>query len=149
MRLSDAIADYILELLKEMHGTAEIQRNELANTMGCVPSQINYVLTSRFTPEKGYRVESRRGGGGYIRITQVHAGRDAFLMHVVNSIGDSADAGTVRAILQNIAHQGLIPEGAARMMSAALSDRCYRDVSPETRDKVRAAIFKNMLLASI
>lgn len=68
MRISDSVANYILQMLNDENGIAEIQRNELANTLGCVPSQINYVITSRFTPEQGYIVESRRGGGGYIRI---------------------------------------------------------------------------------
>ena len=63
MRISDSVAKYILDLLNQENGTAEIQRNELASYLGCVPSQINYVLTSRFTPEQGYIVESRRGGG--------------------------------------------------------------------------------------
>ena len=71
MKISDSVANYILELLETDHGSAEIQRNELANILGCVPSQINYVITSRFTPEQGYIVESRRGGGGYIRITRI------------------------------------------------------------------------------
>ena len=58
MRISDSVANYILELLNQAGGIAEIQRNELASFLGCVPSQINYVLTSRFTPEQGYIVES-------------------------------------------------------------------------------------------
>ena len=64
MRMSDLVAQYIIEMLDRENGSAEIQRNELAGNLGCVPSQINYVITSRFTPEKGYIVESRRGGGG-------------------------------------------------------------------------------------
>lgn len=63
MRMSDLVAQYIVEMLDRENGSAEIQRNELAGNLGCVPSQINYVITSRFTPEKGYIVESRRGGG--------------------------------------------------------------------------------------
>ena len=59
MRISDSVANYILQMLNDENGIAEIQRNELANTLGCVPSQINYVITSRFTPEQGYIVESR------------------------------------------------------------------------------------------
>lgn len=58
MRISDSVANYILQMLNDENGIAEIQRNELANTLGCVPSQINYVITSRFTPEQGYIVES-------------------------------------------------------------------------------------------
>lgn len=87
MRISDSVANYILDLLNQENGTAEIQRNELASYLGCVPSQINYVLTSRFTPEQGYIVESRRGGGGYIRITRMRLSRSDMIMHIVNSVG--------------------------------------------------------------
>ena len=62
MRMSDLVAEKILEMIKAQNGFAEIKRGELAENLGCVPSQINYVLTSRFTPEHGYTVESRRGG---------------------------------------------------------------------------------------
>ena len=73
MRLSDIIADEINRMLDESgDGSAEIKRNELASHIGCVPSQINYVISSRFVPEQGYIVESRRGGGGFIKITRVH-----------------------------------------------------------------------------
>ncbi|MGN0508698.1 MAG: CtsR family transcriptional regulator, partial [Ruminococcus sp.] len=75
MRMSDLVAEYIMQMLDEQNGSAEIQRNELAGNLGCVPSQINYVITSRFTPEQGYIVESRRGGGGYIRISRVKMDR--------------------------------------------------------------------------
>ena len=83
MRISDSVANYILQMLNEEGGIAEIQRNELANTFGCVPSQINYVITSRFTPEQGYIVESRRGGGGYIRITRRRMSKFDMIMHIV------------------------------------------------------------------
>ena len=69
MRLSDLIAAEINRMLDESEdNSAEIQRNDFALRVGCVPSQINYVLSSRFIPEQGYIVESRRGGGGYIKI---------------------------------------------------------------------------------
>ena len=71
MSLSNQIARMLLEMLED-DGMAEIQRNEFAQTVGCVPSQINYVISSRFTPEHGYIVESRRGGGGYIKITRAN-----------------------------------------------------------------------------
>ncbi|MGN1126719.1 MAG: CtsR family transcriptional regulator, partial [Ruminococcus sp.] len=83
MRMSDLVAQTILEMLDSQNGNAEIQRNELATTLGCVPSQINYVITSRFTPEQGYVVESRRGGGGYIRIRRIKTDDKTMLMHVV------------------------------------------------------------------
>ncbi|MBQ6932674.1 MAG: CtsR family transcriptional regulator, partial [Clostridia bacterium] len=70
MNISNTIAKLIMDMLEADGGSAEMQRNELAQLVGCVPSQINYVISSRFTPEQGYIVESRRGGGGYIRITR-------------------------------------------------------------------------------
>ena len=71
MILSDHIAKLIEQMLEDGGGTTEVRRNDLAAKIGCVPSQINYVITSRFTPERGYVTESRRGGGGYIRIVRV------------------------------------------------------------------------------
>jgi transcriptional regulator CtsR len=68
MGISDIIANFILEEISEAEGTAELQRAELAQRFNCVPSQINYVISTRFSPEHGYIVESRRGGNGYIRI---------------------------------------------------------------------------------
>ena len=88
MRISDYVANYILELLEENEDeSVEIKRNELANTIGCVPSQINYVITSRFTPEQGYLVESQRGGGGYIRITRMSYNKESYIMHIMHNIG--------------------------------------------------------------
>ena len=72
--ISEAIAQYIYDTLASGGGRAELVRNELALQFGCAPSQINYVLTTRFSPERGYRVESRRGGGGYIRILHLPPG---------------------------------------------------------------------------
>ena len=93
MSLSNQIARMLMEML-ESDGTTEIQRNELAQTLGCVPSQINYVISSRFTPEQGYIVESRRGGGGYIKITKVKLDHPSLIMHTVNHIGDAVDYAT-------------------------------------------------------
>ena len=98
MRMSDLVARYINDILERQDGEAEIRRNELATTLGCVPSQINYVITSRFTPEQGYIVESRRGGGGYIRITRIHTTHAEAMMHIVNSIGKSLDKATAEVM---------------------------------------------------
>ena len=126
MRMSDMVAQRILELLKEQDGFARNKRGELAEDLGCVPSQINYVLTSRFTPEHGYTVESRRGGGGYIRITRVKVDRSTAVMHLVNSIGDSIDFATAKAVVGNLSEQGFISRDSASVMLAAMNDHCYR-----------------------
>ncbi len=149
MNLSNSIAKIILELLENEEGYAEIQRNELAQTLGCVPSQINYVIASRFTPEQGYIVESRRGGGGYIRIRRIKLDRGATLMHVVNNVGTSMDERSCRANILNLAAQQLIDGRGANLMLAATADTCLRSVPPEKRDEIRAGLFKQMLLASM
>ena len=149
MRISDEITAHILHIMETAeNGYAELQRKVLAEEFGCVPSQITYVLSSRFTPEQGFLVESRRGGGGCIRIRRVQAEECSTpLMHVVNSIGDTLVASAAEAILQSLVYRDIIGVKAANIMAAALSDRCYRDVPPEQRDRVRATVFKNMLAA--
>jgi transcriptional regulator CtsR len=149
MGISDLVAARIMELLQEQNGMAEIRRNELAETLGCVPSQINYVLTSRFTPEHGYIVESRRGGGGYIRITRVRVDRGSAVMHLVNSIGSRMDYPTARAIIGNLEEQSIISAQTAGVMDAAMRDRPYTDVSPAVRDYLRANLLKHMLMSTL
>lgn len=147
MSLSNDIARIILQML-ETGDSAEIQRNEFAQSIGCVPSQINYVISSRFTPEQGYIVESRRGGGGYIKITRMSLSSDSMLMHAINSIGESIDFLTCRAFIINLNHQNLLSAETSRLMVAALSDNALKPIPPEMRDCVRACIFKQMLLVS-
>ena len=148
MRMSDLVAQYILEMLDEQNGSAEIKRNELAGDLGCVPSQINYVITSRFTPEQGYIVESRRGGGGYIRISRVKMDRGTTVMHIVNSVGKSLDKATAEAMLNNMLSAHGVEMDIAKVIAAALSDSSLRSVEQENRDILRADLFKNMLLAT-
>ena len=149
MRISDEITAYILHIMEQAeNGAAELQRNVLAEELGCVPSQITYVLSSRFTPAQGYLVESRRGGGGYIRIRRVTPHEEMTpLMHVVNSIGDELVPAAAEAILQSMVYQGFINQRTAGVMAAALSDRCYRDVPAPMRDRLRASLLKQMLTA--
>lgn len=146
MRMSDLVAQYILEMLDEQNGSAEIQRNELAGSLGCVPSQINYVITSRFTPEQGYIVESRRGGGGYIRISRVKMDKGTALMHIINSVGTALDKAAAEVMLSNMLQRSVLTMETAKVIAAALSDRTLRNVEQDRRDAVRADLFKNMLL---
>ena len=146
MRMSDLVAQHILSILEESGGNAEIRRNELAGDLGCVPSQINYVISSRFTPEQGYIVESRRGGGGYIRITRVKMDKSTALMHIVNSIGGTLDKATAEIMIKNMYGRSIIDLRTARIFAAALSESVFREIPQDFRDKLRARIFKNMLL---
>ncbi len=150
MRMSDLITQEILKMLSESEeNTAEIQRNEFAGNMGCAPSQINYVLSSRFTPEHGYIIESRRGGGGYIKIKRVVLKHSSALMHIINSIGDRIDAISTRIVLENCLETGLITRDVARLMAAAVGEKVMQEVPPILKDSVRAAILKQMLLTQI
>lgn len=149
MKMSDLVAEYIMKLLDETDGNAEIKRNELASDLGCVPSQINYVITSRFTPEQGYIVESRRGGGGYIRITRVTTDKQVVMMHIVNSIGDSITSAEAGAVLGNMRERHMLSDYDYLMISTALSDKSYTAVPQNIRDKLRASLMKNMLVTVI
>lgn len=146
MRMSDLVAQYIMQMLDEQNGSAEIQRNELAGNLGCVPSQINYVITSRFTPEQGYIVESRRGGGGYIRISRVKMDRGMAIMHIINSVGETLEKATAEVMLNNMLQRNMLQLQSAKLIAAALSDRTLSQVEQDKRDTVRADLFKNMLL---
>lgn len=147
MATSDLIASFILSAIEDSaNGFAELRRSALAEKFDCVPSQINYVLSTRFSPERGYVVESRRGGGGYIRITRVRQSPRELVMHTVNAVGGSLDLQTASAFVSNIYEAGLIDRQTARLILAAVSDRALRPVTPEGRDTVRAGIFKQMLV---
>lgn len=148
MNISNLIASMIYDMLGDGE-TAEIQRNELAQQIGCVPSQINYVLSSRFTPEHGYIVESRRGGGGYIRITRAKADINSIKMHLVNSIGNELDEGVSRAHIKNLFERGFIDEKTAKLMLSALCGNAYRDIPKNYADTLRASIFKQIILTNL
>lgn len=150
MKISDLITAEILKMLNESEqNTAEIQRNEFANGLGCAPSQINYVLSSRFTPEHGYIIESRRGGGGYIRISRVVMNKSSALMHLLNSIGSSIDTLSARVVVENCRQSGIIDDDKARIMYAAMSNNVMRSVPVPYQDRLRAAVLKEMLIVQI
>ena len=146
MGMSDLIAGFIESALDDANGVLELQRSDLAQQFGCVPSQINYVMSTRFSPERGYIVESRRGGGGYIRITRVRVDRQTLLMHVINSIGDTLDLASARAIIQNLTESEAIDRAAGKALLSAVSDSALRTVPKEHRGPLRANICKQVLI---
>ena len=144
--LADYIAQMIEEMLKESNGIVELQRNELASRIGCVPSQISYVISSRFTPERGYMIESRRGGGGCIRIVRKKMDRDQYLMHFFYAIGNSIDEAEAAAYLKNLLDNELITEREVRLSAAAMSNTALSALEPGDRKILRAQIFKQLIL---
>lgn len=148
MKMSDVIADMILDMFDDDNSTVQIQRNDLAARIGCVPSQINYVITSRFTPEQGYRIESHRGGGGYILISRAGSKGDA-LISLINSIGTSIDEKTAKAHIYNLRYQGLLDEKSAKIIQTALSGWNVKGLEDDVKNQIRAKQLKQMLLACI
>ncbi len=144
MRISDIIEEFIKEMLDE-ENEAIIQRNDLANHFNCVPSQINYVIATRFTPTQGYYVESQRGGGGFIRIEKARMTKGDYVLHIIKSIDETLTAKEEEIIINNFLSQGIIDNSQARLIKSATNDKALK-LSAGVKDKVRASIFKNMLL---
>lgn len=148
MKMSDIIADMILDMFDDDTSSVQIQRNDLANRIGCVPSQINYVITSRFTPEAGYSIESRRGGGGYILITRAD-NKNSVILGLINSIGDEIDERTARVHISNCNYQKLLDEKTAKMMTAVMLDNNFKGLPQPIANTIRANQLKKILLAYI
>lgn len=145
MRISDIIEEFIKEMLEEQNEVIEIQRNELAEYFNCVPSQINYVISTRFKPSQGYYVESRRGGGGHIKIKKISNSKEDYIMHIINNIGNEMSANEVDILISDFLSYGLINEKEAKLLKVATSDNVLQ-LPKEIKEQLRARIFKNMLL---
>ncbi|MBQ4602778.1 MAG: CtsR family transcriptional regulator, partial [Clostridia bacterium] len=139
MLMSDIIANMIEEMLREGNGELELKRNDLAGRIGCVPSQINYVITSRFTPERGYMIESRRGGGGYVRITKVQMTRDQYLMHLFQSIGRELDERSSRVFVNSMLEKEVITLREANIIRGVFNI--------PMDDEVRADMMRQIILS--
>ena len=144
MRMSDIIEEFIKEMF-ENENYIEIQRNDLAEHFNCVPSQINYVIATRFKPSQGYYVESNRGGGGYIKIQKINITKSNYLMHAINSVEDKITSQEVDIFISNFLSEGIISKIEAKLLKVATSDNVLT-VPQEIKDSLRAKIFKNMLI---
>lgn len=149
-RISDNIEQLLKLMIEKNHGSVEITRGELAERVNCVPSQITYVLTTRFTNGQGYLVESKRGGGGWIRISRVgHDKPTHYLMHALNTIGDRLSQHQTAVLVRNFIDYDIIDDKTSKLIMAATSDQALSELEPEYRDRIRMSIFKNMLTSLI
>ncbi len=146
--LSNIIERFIKELLEEAeNGIIEIQRNELAEQFECAPSQINYVLTTRFTPYMGYYIESRRGGGGYIKIIKVGIDEYTDINNIIlDTIGDSITKNKAYNIINGLIEENIIVKREGNIIKAAIGDRALYSVASSSRNKIRADVLKDILL---
>ena len=148
MRLSDSIESFIKDMLDEGSAEVELKRNELAEYFRCAPSQINYVLATRFSPDHGYLTESRRGGGGYIRIVRVVQSGSQRLMYLVNErIGDSLTAEECIRLISQLKEADIVTADEASLMAAAVHSRAMGvPLTDEMKNAMRARIMKSMLM---
>lgn len=145
MRVSDIIEEFIKDLFNDENEAIEIQRNELAEYFNCVPSQINYVISTRFKPSQGYYVESRRGGGGHITIRKVNNTKEDYIMHIINNIGKELTSNEVDILISDFLSYDIINGKEAKLLKVATSDNVLQ-LTKDIKDQVRARIFKNMLI---
>ena len=146
MRMSDVIEDFIKDLFDEDESDLiEIQRNELAQHFNCVPSQINYVISTRFKPSQGYYVESKSGGGGNIKIKKITNTKSDYIMHIINNIGKTITTNDIDILISDFLTYNIITSQEAKLLKVATSDNVLK-LDKDIKDEVRARIFKNMLL---
>jgi len=139
------IEGFIKRLLEESHGKLDLQRNEMAVYFKCAPSQINYVLTTRFSLDRGYFIESRRGGGGYIRITRIDIDENDHILSLINEgIGGEISQRTAEAIIERMFEGDVIGKRESVIMKSAMQDQ-NSNIPYNLRDSLRAALLKSML----
>ena len=142
--LSDSIELFIKELM-EQSDEISLQRNELAQHFACAPSQINYVLSTRFTLDHGYVIVSRRGGGGYIRLTRVETGRGNPLYDTACGVGEKITRHETHAMVARLLQADVLEEREAKLILAA-ADACSLPTQ-ELEDGARARIIRGMLIS--
>ncbi|ADQ15370.1 CtsR family transcriptional regulator [Halanaerobium hydrogeniformans] len=143
--LSDQIEKYLRRQIQKYQGKVKIKRNQLAENFDCAPSQINYVLDTRFTVENGYVVESQRGGGGFIRIIEVTLDSDKeVIQNVISKLNGPISQREANGIIKRLYDNNLISKREYYLMEMAVH-RNVLNISLPERDHLRGRILKNML----
>ncbi len=145
---SDIIELFLREMLQKQNGELELKRNELAGRFNCAPSQINYVLATRFTVNRGYVVTSRRGGGGYIRITSIDMARNEYILHIINQIGEFCTELESTQTVRGLYEKEIISLREAKLMLAVLKDELLGN-SIEEVCRLRSDLLRSMLIELI
>ena len=148
MTVSDIIERFLLDTLGD-ELSVNFNRNELAAYFSVAPSQINYVLSTRFTPERGYITESRRGGGGSITLIRVSENVDDVLLRYIDeTLSDGIENGKACQILERLTVDGVYTKSEAQLIKAAISDKAL--IAPTVaKSRLRGAILKNVLLETL
>lgn len=149
-RISDLIESFLNERIEERKGVIEIQRNEMANYFNCAPSQINYVLTTRFTSDRGYVIESRRGGGGFIKIMKIDLDENDYLLKMLaERIGESVNKEGAFELLEILYKKNLIDMRIRDIIKNIVDDNTLSSLNRPLRDNLRAEILKAAVIAAL
>ncbi|AND86158.1 CtsR family transcriptional regulator [Clostridium tyrobutyricum] len=145
-RLSDVIEAFIKDMLESSkEPKLQIGRNELASHFSCAPSQINYVLTTRFTIDKGYYIESKRGGGGCIIIKRVACNSNKNLLNIIiEKIGNNITYNSAIQIIDGLFEADIITERECNILKTVTNDRTFNE-SVEDKNRLRAYILKSAI----
>ena len=145
--LSDKIESYLRKLIRQYEGEVEIKRNRLADDFNCAPSQINYVLDTRFTVERGFIIESRRGGGGYVRIIKVKLNsKNEAMKNIIKQLEGPLQPKEAKGIIKRLHENNLIRHRDRVLLEAAISKNSIGFENKE-KNKIRAQVLKNTLKA--
>ena len=144
--ISDMIADFISDIIGDDH-EVQISRRELANYFAVAPSQINYVLSTRFTLDKGYVIESKRGGGGFITVVKLSDDTNSLLTAIIDEVDKTPELSFNRAenIVERLLSEDIVSSREAEIMLAAMSDKAL-NLPVRLSGSVRNNIFKEMLI---
>ncbi len=144
--LSDIIAEFLLSTIGDDERIT-ISRNNLAEHFSCAPSQINYVLSTRFSTDNGYIVESKRGGGGYITLIRLSSDKHEYIKEIAEEVTNQPlSENRMNAILSKMIRDGYITDREGRIISAACSDKSFLTKTGSARDRERGVVFKNVLM---
>ena len=142
--LSDAIERFIKDLLTD-DTRVELKRNELAQYFGCANSQINYVLATRFSVDRGYLVESWRGGSGYVRVIRISTSDVELLGSLLQRIGGEIGEENAKAIILRLYELHVVDVNEARLMQAAVSAEAI-SLPISSKDMIRASVLKSLVV---
>lgn len=143
--MTDIIEAYLKKVLQQQE-QVEIRRSEIAQLFDCVPSQINYVINTRFTIQKGYLVESKRGGGGYIRIIKVQVLDDHDMLNtMIEIIGDSISEKDAKSVVQKLYEDDIITKREAKLMLVAMDKSLYTG-ERAIDNRLRSNLLRTMLV---
>ena len=149
MKVSDTIEAFIKEMLENSDGPLELQRNELAGYFRCAPSQINYVLSTRFSMDRGYLIESQKGGGGYIRIICINMDKNDYILRQIDRVGQEVGLQEAIQIIRSLADRGIVDNTARLIMESAIQNDALMIPSSSIRDAIRASVLRSMLVTLV